>query len=463
MKQKISLGIGVFLACWVWAIPFEALTLQAHHLAAIMTLVVVYWILEPLPLPATGLLGVGLAVLFGVVPLRQVHFAFFDQILFLFIGTFLLAKGMQQHGLDRRMAYRLLSHPWVGTSSSRMLWAMGLVAWLLAMWVSITACVAMLFPVALAVAKEKNQPRFTTALLLMLAYASAAGAMATPVGTPPNLIGMALIKEGLGIEIRFLSWMAFGLPLAALLLVSRYGLVRLLFPFKEERFPVNGVWDPLQEGPGPWTRGQVNSLIAFIMAVVLWMSGFLEPGVSALLAAGLLFVLPVDWRKRQWTLTGRDALRIDWGTILLFGCGIALGRMMLETGLAAVVGDALIGRLAQGHPSFLIGGSVFISTVISELASNTASANMVIPVLMSAAEPSQGLGLLVALAATLGTSLGFMLPVSTPAMAILYASKAIRMKDMVKTGLWVDLTSIVILWAFIGWAMPFWMAWFFPA
>jgi sodium-dependent dicarboxylate transporter 2/3/5 len=355
------------------------------------------------------------------------------------------------------------------------------------MWTSITACAAMLFPVALAVGKatgeavasiaKENGPedgrRYTTALLLMLTYAASAGALATPVGTPPNLIGIGFMQQQLGLSIGFLHWMVFGVPLAALMLVTRYALVLLLFRPSIREVPGQlQSMRALQETLGPWTAGQRNSLIAFATAIVLWITpGLLSvfgpadpigrilndrlvPGVAALFAAALLFVLPIDWKRRKPTLEWDDAAGIDWGTVLLFGSGIALGKMMLDTGLAAVVGRALLEITGTDHPSTMIGAAIVVALIISELASNTAAATMVIPIMLSLVPDNPSLGLSIALGTTFGVSLGFMLPVSTPANAIVYGSGAIRMQDMVKAGAVVDLIGILLIWAFSIWIVP---------
>ena len=229
----------------------------------------------------------------------------------------------------------------------------------------------------------------------------------------------------------------------------------------------------LQKGLGPWTAGQRNSLIAFGTAIVLWITPGLvsvvlgptdpigrilndrfAPGIAALFAATLLFILPIDWKRNKPTLVWEDAAQIDWGTVLLFGSGIALGKMMLDTGLAAVVGKALLEITGTGRTSAMTGAAIVVALIISELASNTAAATMVIPVMLSLVPGNPSLGLSIALGTTFGVSLGFMLPVSTPANAIVYGSGAIRMRDMVKAGAVVDLIGVLLIWAFSVWIVP---------
>ncbi len=514
-RRAIGLPLGPLVGVSVLLLPLPGLTPEAHRLAAVVLLVIVYWLTEAIPIPVTALLGAALAVVLGIAPAAKVLTAFGDPVIFLFIGSFMLARAMQVHGLDRRFAYRLLAHPWVGASTSRTLWTLGLAACLLSMWMSNTACVAMLFPVALAIARttgafvqadagdpstrpadggarsglrstgergdesvelraEAPRLRYTTGLLLMLTYAASVGGMATPVGTPPNLIGIALIEQALGVRIGFLQWMLFGVPVALLLLGATYGVVAALFP--PEIGAVAGQHERIQEANralGPLSAGERNSLLAFGAAVVLWvgpgllglalgaeapvpklLETRLPEGIVALLAASLLFVLPVDWRAGRFTLTWPDAVRIDWGTVLLFGGGIALGRLMFETGLAEAVGRGLVRGLGIDGPIGLTALATVLGTLISETCSNTASANMVVPVMLSAAQGIGLTGLRIGVAATLGTSMGFMLPISTPPNAIVYGSRAVRLLDMVRAGLLLDLIGVVVVWAAAVWLLP---------
>jgi len=475
MRHKLGLILGPLLFLLVWALPLESLAPSAHRLAAILVLVICFWIAEPIPLPVTGFLGVALAILAGVAPAVRVLASFGDPIIFLFIGAFMLARSMQVHQVDCRIAYSLLAHPWVGASTYRTLWAFGLVAWLMAMWMSITACVAMLYPVALAVARatDENDKRFTTALLLMLVYAAAAGAMATPVGTPPNLIGIDLIQKHLGVSISFLQWMLFGVPVALVMLVTRFGLLLMLYPPAVRHVPRQpAVMKKLYQDLGPWTGGQRNSLLAFGLSVLLWLlpglgglvlgeahplarllNDRLLPGVSALLAASVLFFLPVDWKRRRFTLHWDDALRIDWGTVLLFGSGIALGKLMLETGLAGWVASLVMGIIQDPSPGSLLALALFAAVFVSEIVSNTAAANMIIPVVLTLVPGQADLALVLAVATTLGVSLGFMLPVATPGNAIVYSSGSLRIGDMVKAGVLVDLIGMVLLWGLALWGL----------
>ncbi len=447
---------GVAPAVAIWFFPFQGLSTEAHHLLAVMVLVIIFWIVQPIPLWATSLLGCLLCVLSGIVPAATLLRAFVDPILFLFIGSFLLAKAMHIHGLDNRVAHGLLTHPWVGGNSHRTLWAFGVAAWGLAMWLSITTAVAMLFPAALIVARaaEKSDRRYSTALLLLLPYAASAGAIASPVGTPPNLIGIAFMDQILGVKVGFLQWMIIGLPVAVVLFAVRYGIVLFLF-----HPPTKGASQRLEHlheafhAPGAWAQAERLTLICFIAAVCLWVFGS-PPGAVAMATAALLFVLPSGSPSGERILRLKDAFGIDWGTVVLFGGGIALGRAIFDTGLGAALGEAWLRPLLGGHFSILLLSAIVAAVLMSEIASNTAAANVIIPLILSASGQDKAAALSLAFGATLGTSLGFMLPVSTPANAMVYGSRLIRLRDMVKTGILIDLAGIPVVWTATHWLVP---------
>jgi len=475
----VGLALGPAAALAVMLSPIPGLERDAHLLAGVVALVVVWWVTEALPLAVTALSGAVLMVVLGVAGAERAFSAFGSEVVFLFIGSFVLARAMSVHGLDRRMAYSLLSLPLVERSPLAFLAAFGLAAAALSMWVSNTATAAMLLPVALAVgphmageADDRAGPRshrYTVALLFMLAYASSLGGLATPVGTPPNLIGIAFLREQGGVDITFLEWVRTALPLTGLMLVVVFALVAAVYrPSLAQAPREQGYFRGQLRALGPVTAGERNVLVAFVAAVCLWvlpgaaaaiagegsplyvtLRARLPEGAVAVGAAALLFVLPVDWKKRRATLTWEQAASIDWGTVLLFGGGIALGRAMADTGLALALGEALVKGTGLTGVKGITGAAVASGLIVSEAASNTASANIVVPVMLSL---SQAAGVAVtapALGATMGASFGFMLPVSTPPNALIYGTGRVTMLQMVRNGVLLDVTGGLVLWAYL--------------
>jgi sodium-dependent dicarboxylate transporter 2/3/5 len=479
-RSTAGLFLGPVVGAIVFLLPFPGLTAEAHRLAAIIAWVIIWWVTEPVPIPVTALLGAVLCVMLGVAPAKAAFAPFANPIIYLFLGSFVLAKGMAVHGLDKRFAYRLMSIRWVGSSAGRILFMFGVVAALLSMWISNTATTAMMYPIGLGIVLtmsgmmaektgkqvDPRRLRYGTGMMLMAAYAASAGGIGTPVGSPPNLIGLAMIEKLLNVRISFFQWMLLAVPLLLAMYVFLFALMRVLH--KPEVGRIEGGQDTVRselQRLGRWTRGQKNVLAAFLVAVTLWvMPGFLAliagteaplykhysgrvpEAIAALTAATLLFVLPVDWGKRKFTLTWKQATQIDWGTLLLFGGGLTLGEMMFKTGLADAVGRGLLDFSGAGSTWGLTFAAIWVSILVSEATSNTASATMVVPVVISVALAAGVNPMPPALGATIAASWGFMLPVSTPPNAIVYGSGMVPITKMIRAGVFFDIGGGLLIW-----------------
>jgi sodium-dependent dicarboxylate transporter 2/3/5 len=462
------LAPAVFLALLM--LPMPGLSPEAHRLAAVMAAVVVLWVTEALPLPVTALLGAAACVVLGVAPAREVFAPFADPLMFLFIGAFILARGIFLHGLDRRVAYAVLSLPWVGARPGRILVAFGAATALISAWISNTATTAMMFGIGLSILAALRthtggvalDPRYATALMLMTAFAASIGGLATPVGTPPNLIGLGFIRSQLGVEVSFFQWMLLGVPVVAVLFAFLAGYLRVVGPAGVRELPAGAEIIRRERAElGAWTPGQRSVALAFCLTVALWvlpgvaalvwgessplyreLSRRMPEGVAALVGAAALFVLP---GKDGPAITWREATEIDWGVVLLYGGGFALGVLSFQTGLAEAVGRGLTSLLPVQSGFGLLVASVVLAAVLSETTSNTASANMVVPVVIAISRAAGMDPLEPALGATLGSSLGFMLPVSTPCNAIVYGSGYIPLGRMIRWGLALDVAGVVVV------------------
>ncbi len=469
-RERTGFVLAPLVFAAVWSAPLD-LAEPAHRLAAVLAAVVVLWVTEAIPIAMTAFLGVALAVVLGVAPAAQAFAPFADPLIFVFIGTFLLAQAIFHHGLDRRFAFAILGLPGVGERPGRVLAAYAAVACTISMWISNTATVAMMFPIGLALLALVERragrcvPGFAAALLLSNAFAASIGGLATPVGTPPNLIGLGFIRRETGVDLPFFSWMALGVPVVLVLIVLAVAMLRRGGRDAVGRLDGLGRLVGAERAAlGPWTRGQVNTLVAFGVTVALWvvpgvvalaagqahplyraLVGAVPEGVAALLGATLLFVLPTDWRRHEFTLGWSEAVRIDWWIVFLYGGGIALGTLAFETGLAEALGRSLTGVLGAGSAFGLLATSTALATLLSETTSNTASANMVVPVVIAFARAAGVDPVLPALGATLGASLGFMLPVSTPTNAIVYASGRIPLTTMMRCGLVLDVVGVAVI------------------
>jgi solute carrier family 13 (sodium-dependent dicarboxylate transporter), member 2/3/5 len=482
--EKRRRTVGLFLAPAA-ALIFLALPLdlpaRQHTLAGILIGVIVLWVTEAVPIPVGGLIGVAAIVVLGVASAADALAPFGSSTVFTFIGAFILAQAMLKHGLAQRFAFRILSLPGMGRTVTRVVIAFGLITCALSAFVSNTATVAMLLPTALGILSviaklmqsrgltregwDPTRLRIGFALLLMLAYGASVGGLLTPVGSPPNLIGRALIEEATGERISFAQWTLTALPICAVMFVALAAILLLLNRPEVRR--IEGVEEYVaaeRARLGPLSRAEKNTLAAFGITVTLWIlpgivalvagteskvyedvSGRLNEGIVAVLGAALLFLLPTDWRRRENTLNWSDAARIDWGTILLFGTGIIFGSLLDDTGLAQTIGTASSGWLGLTSVVAITAFAVVLAILISEATSNTASASVVVPIVIPVAVAAGVDPFGPALAATFAASFGFMLPVSTPQNAVVYGSGAVPITTMIRSGVSFDIIGAVLV------------------
>lgn len=468
VRRRSGLVIAPLVFLAVWYAPLPDLSEPAHALAALASLVVVLWLTEALPLYITGLLVPVMLVVLGVAAPAKAFAPFADPIMFLFIGAFVLARSIQIHGLDRRFAYAVLTHRLVGGNPSRIMFAYGAVCLVVSMWISNTATTAMMFPIGLAIISmlysregDRSRERYATGIMLICAFGASIGGLATPVGTPTNLIGIGFIERQTGYHMPFFTWMSLALPIVIAMFLFLFFYLNATCGLRSEN--VAGLEAMLRrekERLGPLSAGERNTLLAFGITVVLWVlpgvfaltlgddhpvtAGYnkrLPESVAALIGAVLLFFLPTDRVKGEYTMSLRRAVEIDWGVLALYGGGITLGQMVFETRLAETLGMRLSGVIPSDGVGLTAAASV-IAVVTSELTSNVSSANMIVPLVIVLAKNA---GVQAAIAATMASSLGFMLPISTPTNAIVYSSGYVPLTRMMRHGIVLDIAGFLII------------------
>lgn len=476
--ERARKTIGFFLApaifILIYFMPMPGLSPEAHRLAAIFALTVTLWVTEAVPIPIAAILGPILTIIFGVTSAKSLFVAYSNPTIMLFLGGFILAEAMAVQGLDRRFAIGILSMNTVKGNAYRILFAFGGIITFLSMWLSNTATAAMMFPIGLGVlaaimninAEAAGKSKFGTGMMLMVAYTASIGGIGTPIGSPPNLITLANIETLVGIKIPFVSWMVMTVPMMIVMFIFLYFYISKIYPPPQRDASSSTAYiDEQRKKLGSWTRGQVNALIAFLVAVVLWVfpgivavieggtsgpiyksySAVMPESVVALLAACLLFVLPTNWKKREFTLTVKQAMNIDWGTLLLFGGGIALGDLMFSTGLAEVIGRGLVDLTGANTLLTITALSIFIAMLLTETTSNTAAATMIVPIVIAISAQAGVNPIPPAIGAGLAASMAFMLPVSTPPNAIVYGSGLVPVTKMIKTGFWLDVVAYFVI------------------
>jgi sodium-dependent dicarboxylate transporter 2/3/5 len=469
--RAVALAGGLAALLLVHALPAPGLSPAAHGLAAIFAGVVVYWITEALPLAVTALLSSVLAIALGVAPARDVLAPYADPVIFLFVGSFVLAEAMRSSGLDRRFAMVLLGRAGATRTPGRLLGTVGIITCAVSLWVSNTATTAMMLPMGLGLLRavgplgDAATSRYPIAVLLMLTWASSV-AVGIPVGSPPNLIAIGLVRDLTGHRLTFFDWVAVTMPATLAMLAACWLVLRLLY-----REPPGAVVQAHafaaaeQARLGPWTRAQQSVAAVFAAAVVLWMlpgaaalatspdsplarglEARLPESAVALAAAVALFLLPAGLLHGEQGAAWKRMATIDWGTILLFGGGLSLGRLMFDTGLAEAIGRMMVRVSGAESLWALTAVAVVTGVLLSETCSNTAAASMLVPVVIAIAQATGVSPVPPALGAALGASFGFMLPVSTPPNAIVYGSGLVPLREMIRAGAVLDAVGIAIIW-----------------
>ena len=465
-------------------LPFIVLPLSGIEQAlpaAVFSAVVLLWLTEALPLPVTGLLVPVLAILTGTLSVERAFGAFGNQILFLFMGSFFLARSMEKHGFDVRLSYFILSSQIGSRSISALIALVASIAWLFSMWISNTATVAMMAPLCLGISatlkdsfsSDQEVQRFNARLLLSLAFAASAGGMATPVGSPPNLLAIEFLSNK-GIEVTFLKWMAIALPLSFVMLFCILAILRLLFNTEEVSLDeVRLTFKRKLSKLGKLTNAERMTAFCFFLAVILWivpdlliqfadmkslvpLKERLPMGLVAILAGALLFFLPAHTsnKSNQKVLNWTDGVQIDWGTIMLFGGGLCLGAVISDSGLASTMSTIL---LPEQTTSALIPFAtlLILGVILSEFGSNTASASILIPVVLASnMGPGTNTVLMLVIGVAFAASFGFMLPVSTPPNAIVFGTGKLKLTDMIRAGILFDLLGLLLIFLYIGLIIP---------
>ena len=459
------LAVLVAWASWRLGAP-------AACMAGIVAWMALWWISEAAPLAITSLLPLVLFPLCGVLGTAETAINYGRDIIFLFLGGFLLALGIERSGLHRRVALIIVSR--VGTSPARLVIGIMIASGLLSMWINSTACVLVMLPIALSLvdglrASERHD-RFAVAMLLAVGYGATIGGMATPVGTPPNLVFLELAKQLLPdrAAIGFGQWMTFGVPFAAAYMLFAWGLLVLLHTRHVPRDP-HGAADVRAElkALGRMRTAEHLAACVFTLAALLWITGddlsisdtftlhgwrsftgwkgMSDAGV-ALACAIPLFLIPVGAPGDRKPLLDWDfaQMRVPWGVLLLIGSGFALANGFTASGLDQVLGHALAGW-HFGSSATQVGALGLGVVFLSELGSNTAVASLILPILASTA-PAWGMDpVSIMIPATLAASCGFMLPIASPMQAIVFGTGRIPVRSMVRAGIWMDLIGVVLL------------------
>ena len=463
--RRVTLVAAPVIALVMLMLPVPAgLIPEGWAVAAVALLMALWWMSEAIPLAATALLPIVLFPALGVASIEDTATSYANPLIFLFLGGFLMARAMVRQHLSQRIAFGILKRG--AQSLSGIIASIMIATAFLSMWVSNTATTMMMLPIGQSIiaaiqarANENEKAdiaKFSTALMLAIAYSATIGGMGTLIGTPPNALFAGFMSKTYGIEIEFWRWMMIGVPAVIILLPLAWLLItRYSFHFHVSRDLLKGDYIAREgEKLGSFSRAELLVSIIFGLAAFFWifrslLTGYfpwlrLSDAGIAISAALLLFILPASRSDRSRLLTWEDAVQIRWDILLLFGGGLALAGAIKTSGLAEWIGGAASILAFLPTFAFLLGIFVVI-VLLGELASNTAVAAIFLPV---AGASAAGLGLdpvLLVMSVALAATIGFMLPVATPPNAIVFGSGAIKVSDMLKTGAILDAISIVVV------------------
>jgi sodium-dependent dicarboxylate transporter 2/3/5 len=458
----------------------QLIAASMQRVLAVTILMVIWWLTEAVPLAATALLPAILFPLLQVTGLRgpspypfgfrEVLVNYANPVIFLFLGGFLLAGAMQKWKLDRRFTLWLLTRGNIANDSRLVLLGMMAASALLSMWISNTATAAMMLPLALGVLRlmgiDREKQRFGKAMMLGVAWAASIGGVATIIGSPPNGVAIGILsttfRDNPSVSVpSFLGWMSFGVPYVILFLPLAWRYLLAVFP-PDTKGITGGKERLLQErgSLGPLSRGETGTITVFALAVMLWVTnpfwGSLLPAAVAgrlawldeysigLLCGALGFFVPIRLKRPEFLLDWRDTKHVEWGTLILFGGGIALSDAMLRTGLAGWVAMSFVESLGMPSEVFLVLAIVLLVNFLTEVTSNTAVTSMLVPIVISIAAQTGSNPVMLSVAAAVAASMAFMLPVATPPNALVFGTGYLTIREMAKRGFVLNLAGWVV-------------------
>jgi len=473
-RKIFGLSLGIILAVVILAFfDLDPENPAVTRCAAVAVLMACWWLTEAIPIAATALVPVVLFPLLGVTSGKIVASAYFNNVIFLFLGGFMVAIAMQRWELHRRIAIRIITL--IGLSPNRIVFGFMAATAFLSMWISNTATAMMMVPIALAIITRLEDlgdtgpaRKLSVPLLIGIAYAASIGGIATLIGTPPNLAFSRIFEISFpnAPEISFAQWMLFGVPFAIVFLVIAWWvLIRIFVRDGIEYESKEALFTGETGSMGKMSFEEKVISICFGALALLWIfrqdiplgdfiihgwsdlfpeASYIDDGTVAIAVALLLFLIPSKNRPGDRILRWRDAVALPWGIVILFGGGFALATGFRDSGLSIWLGSQMSG-LGVYHPVFIVAMIGLTMTFLTELTSNTATTQMILPILASLGMALNLNPLLLMIPATLSASCAFMLPVATPPNAIIFGTDKVTIGQMARSGIILNLIGVVLI------------------
>ncbi len=458
------LGPTIFVVMMLAGQWQDVMSTEAWRVAGVGMWMAVWWATEAIPVPVTAFLPIVVFEPLGIASIRDAAAPYANPTIYLFLGGFMMALALERWNLHRRIALAIIDN--TGTDGRRLIGGFMFVCAVLSMWMTNTSTTMMLLPIVLSVAavirenvpdiSEKNRQDFQIAMLLGLAYSASIGGLATLIGTPPNALLMGFMAENYGIEISFARWMLVGIPVSfAMLPIAWFVLTRFLFPCHiPASEAVQNHLHVLREELGPLSTAERRVAMIFSLLIFSWMfrrpiteslgiEGISDAGI-VMTAAMLLFILPSGETKQPRLMVWQDVTRLPWGVLILFGGGLSLASAVSGSGLALWLGEQLAPLNAFGT-AVLVVASVALVIFLTELTSNLATTATLLPVMGAIAVQAGVPPIVLTVPITIAASCAFMLPVATPPNAIVFATGAISIPQMVRAGVFLNLIGVIIV------------------
>jgi len=470
-SKKLGLFLGPLIFTLIHILPFELVSEKGDAVISVALWMVIWWITETVSISVTALLPLILFPLLKVLPIADVGANYGSPIIFLFFGGFVLALALEKVNLHKRIALSIIKL--TGTTPNKVVLGFMISTGFLSMWISNTASTVVMLPIALSVINlliddadgfTKADKNFALSVMLGIAFSANAGGIATVIGTPPNSVLIGLLENEYNIEVSFLKWMVLGLPFSIIMITIIYFvLVKWFFPTKGIEFGTSGnVINKELKKLGPTTKKEKRVLLIFAFAVFLWifrtLINKLLPGLAlsdtiiSMIAAVSLFCIPFSMRRNEFILRWNDTEKLPWGILILFGGGLALAKGMSASGIVDLVATAI----ATADISILVTVSLLIVVMLfmTELMSNVALVAVLAPVVAGIAIGLEVNMLYVLIPVTIASSCAFMLPMATPPNAIVFASGHVKVHEMARVGVILNVIAVVLLILLFQFVIP---------
>lgn len=472
LSKKIGLLSGPLLCILILLLPMDLVNVKIDTVIAIAAWMIIWWITEAVSISVTALIPLALFPLLGIGTIKEVASNYANPIVYLFFGGFVIALALEKVQLHKRIALSILKV--TGIKANGIVLGFMIATALMSMWISNTASTVVMLPIAVSVINlliddadgfTKNDRNFALSIMLGIAFSANIGGMSTLIGTPPNSVMLAFLNESYDIDIGFFQWMQMGVPFAIVMLTITYFMItRVFFPNRLGSIGASGnIIQQELDKLGKMSKGEKTVLVIFLLTALAWMLrsylNNLFPNITltdttiSVIAALLMFIVPLDFKTGSFPLDWKDTSRLPWGILILFGGGLALASGLKDAGFISMIGD-YISNQENWSMWVVTAVLIFIMLFMTELMSNVALVTVLVPLVVGIAIGMDVPILQMVIPVTLAASCAFMLPMATPPNAIVFASGHVRVDQMARIGIVLNLISVALLFAIAYFIVP---------